>query len=274
MSHEDLPQRVEVASAYLDGELEPDARAAAAADPDTMAVVEAFSVLRNAIAEVEPAAVSSRTAAIAAALAEYDTRRAPELEAPAPARAPLALFRRRERAYRMLVGATAAAAVLVVAVAALASMDRGSDNEASVATESPALAPPATSGERAASSPAATESPSVMTEKLGVPEIDSPEALRQYASSVGAVDAATAELPAAPGGTAGTTAAPSTVAAAGTAPREAVAADSAPCVSANDLYLGEITVLGVPALATQDLSTGDVKAIAADDCRVLFTVTP
>lgn len=272
MSHDELPLRAEVASAYLDGELEPDERAAAAADPETMALVDSLSVLRNALADVDPAAVSSRTTAIAAALAEFDARRETDLDVPAPVRAPVTLFRRRERIYRFALGAAAAAVVLIVALAVVNSGGT-SDLESSSAT------PPAESAQSPDSSrksaPAATEAPSILaTEAAGGPEIDSPEALRQYAAATSAMDATTA-MPATAGGSSATTplVPTTTIATAGTA-APGRTTDSLPCMASNDLFLGDITVLGEPAYAARDLTTGKIKAIAAADCRVLFTVAP
>ncbi|HSB87146.1 MAG TPA: hypothetical protein VLD86_12585 [Ilumatobacteraceae bacterium] len=271
MSHDELPLRAEVASAYLDGELEPDERAAAAADPETMALVDSLSVLRNALADVDPAAVSSRTTAIAAALAEFDARRDTDVAVPAPVRAPVTLFRRHER-NRFALGAAAAAVVLIVALAVVNSGGR-SDLESSSAT------PPAESAQSPDSSrkaaPAATEAPSILaTEAAGGPEIDSPEALRQYAAATSAMDATTA-MPATAGGSSATTplVPTTTIAAAGTA-TPGPTTDSLPCMASNDLFLGDITVVGEPAYAARDLTTGKIKAIAAADCRVLFTVAP
>lgn len=272
MSHDELPLRAEVASAYLDGELAPDERAAAAADPETMALVDSLSVLRSALADAEPAAVSSRTAAIAAALAEFDARRESELVAPAPARAPVVLFRRRERIYRFALGAAAAAVVVIVALAVVNS-GRGPDMKSSSAT-APAESAQASgdaSTKRAASD---TEAPSILaTEASGLPEINSPEALLQYATAAGSAEDATSAMPAPAGGAEPTTTVgpPATMAAAATA---APAAESLPCLSPNEAFLGDITVLGAPAIAVRDLTTGDLKAIAIDNCRVVFTVLP
>ena len=54
MNDEELPINAELASAYLDDELDAAERATAAADPDTMALVDSFAPGSRRLGEVEP----------------------------------------------------------------------------------------------------------------------------------------------------------------------------------------------------------------------------
>ena len=64
MNDEELPINDELASAYLDDELDPAERAAASADPEVMAMVESFARVRSALGDVGPVDGSARDAAI------------------------------------------------------------------------------------------------------------------------------------------------------------------------------------------------------------------
>ena len=146
MNDDELPTgrelaTAELASAYLDGELDAAERAAAAADPNVMAVVDSFARVRAVVSDVEPTVDSTRTAAIAAALAEFDGRHAADdaSAAIAPAAIVTSLQSRRVRSYRILTGVAAAALVGVVAVAVLnLGGDRSDDLSSTAATEAPA----------------------------------------------------------------------------------------------------------------------------------------
>ena len=74
MSDDQLPDRAELASAYLDGELEADQRAVVENDPDAMAMVESFARIRTELNAFQPADDAVRSAALAAALADFDAR--------------------------------------------------------------------------------------------------------------------------------------------------------------------------------------------------------
>src|SRR3954471_11589465 len=75
MSDDQLPTRAELASAYLDGDLEADQRATVESDPDAMAMVDSFARVRAELNTSEPVDDAGRSAAVAAALAEFDARR-------------------------------------------------------------------------------------------------------------------------------------------------------------------------------------------------------
>src|SRR3954451_25296149 len=125
MSDEQLPTRAELASAYLDGELEADQRATIESDPDTMTVVESFARLRGELKTAEPVDDTVRSAALTAALAEFDARRdgvSDGGEAAASAATPgvpvvTPLNSRRLSRYRVLTGVAAAVVVGIVGIA-------------------------------------------------------------------------------------------------------------------------------------------------------------
>ena len=120
MNDDELSARAETASAYLDGELDVAARASAARDPDTMALVDSFARVRESLTDVDPVPADVRASALAAALAQFDaTQRA---AAPMPAREPVlisALRMRRLRAYRVIAQVAAALVIVGVGVVAL-----------------------------------------------------------------------------------------------------------------------------------------------------------
>ena len=146
MSNEDLPQSAELASAYLDGELDGPQRAAANSDPDVVAAIDSFTRVRTQLGEGVPVDPATRDSAITAALAVFDAMHAtssPEEVPAAAAAAPVvSLQSRRHRAYRIVSGAAAAAIVGVVAIAALNSADSSNDRQdaATFATEAPVIA--------------------------------------------------------------------------------------------------------------------------------------
>src|SRR5947208_7357521 len=107
MSDDQLPTRAELASAYLDGELEADQRATVESDPDAMAMVESFAGVRAELNTSEPVDDAGRSAAVAAALAEFDARRN-AIDDPAPI---TPLLSRRARGYTFVAGVAAAAIV-------------------------------------------------------------------------------------------------------------------------------------------------------------------
>ena len=105
----------EVASAYLDGELDHDARLAARANPVVMGLVADLQALQEAVDDVPAPAAATRARAIAAAMAEFPN--ATGAAAPTSGGAP------RPRWVRPLT--LAAAAVAVVAAGAVVVQSRG-----------------------------------------------------------------------------------------------------------------------------------------------------
>jgi hypothetical protein len=270
MNDDELSARAELASAFLDNELEPDQRAAVAADPDLMATVQTYTRLRNTVGDVPPASVSNRAAALSAALAEFDAAHAQAATA-APVSA-LAMFRRRraQYAYR-IVGVAAAALVGVVAIAAVVSNDSG-DQKSSATV--PAEIAAADTGQRN-KAPEATEAPGILSMEAAPPAVDTPEALLQFAVAQTAMAAdSSASAPAAASGSATSSTAATGAGGAEAPTMDALPATASSCVTGEQTLIGPITVLGAPAYAIQDGPTGELRAVDATDCHVLFSVTP
>jgi hypothetical protein len=281
MNDDELPIHAEVASAYLDDELDETERATAAADPHVMTLVDSFTRLRDGLGRVEPVVESTRTAAMAAALAEFDAARAmppAAVHAPAPGRI-TSLWSRR-RVYRVVTSFAAAAVVVVIGIAALNST--GSDQKtSSLASVAPASAdaaaglPSSKSADTTAAAATAgtAAAPGVLSANSAVatiPTIDDAAALAHYASNLEA--GARSALP--PGS-------PTTVLSGAASPgptviQTPVAAAAAPpvCLVTNEIVLGSISVRGIPAFAVRDAVDGTLRAIDAFDCRVLIPAVP
>ena len=276
MNDEELPINDELASAYLDDELDPTERAAASADAEVMATVESFARVRSVLGDVAPVDGSAKDAALAAALAEFDA-----LHLAATAAAPVATvtsLQSRRRAYRALTGVAAAVAILAIGVAAI-NGTRGSDDKTSSAVRvesAPAGTIAASAGEApkaaaatgaaagTAAPPAAetvaaasqTDAATAGATTAPPPPVDTREALIQYAARIEGVAAPSPQ-----------------------SPTTTVAADSSfgstpvACLTSHQVVLGgPITVNGAFAYAVRDTSNGDLQAIDAIDCTVLLDV--
>ena len=276
MNDEELPFNDELASAYLDDELDPAERATASADPDVMATVESFARVRAALGDVAPVDGSAKDDALAAALAEFDTR-----HVAATAAAPVATvtsLQSRRRAYRALTSVAAAVAILAIGVAAI-NGTRGNDSKASSAVE-PNAAPAATISPGAADAPslkvsadtvaaagtAAAAAESIAAATAGgdasagatvaaPPEVDTKAALTEYVQRLQNA----APAPQSPSTTAQTD--------------SAFGSPPVPCLTSHQVVLGgPITVNGTLAYAIRDTSNGALQAIDATDCAVLLEV--
>ena len=272
MNDDDLPTRAEVASAYLDGELDAAERASVSADVETVAVVEAFAQVRNLLGDVEPVDDAVKASAIAAALAQYDSAQLAATQLPAHVAATVrSLHARRTRVYRVFTGLAAAAVILVVAIAAL-NASRGSDSKtSSSATQLPSAVDaqahtPVLKAAPNTGAAAGTAAPGAVATELApmVPAVNNANDLARYASSLARDVVAPAATTAAAGAYGG---APP----AATTPAPTPAVPPATCLSATDIVLGPISVLGAPAFAVRDTATGAVRAIAASNCQVLLT---
>jgi hypothetical protein len=275
MNDHDLPLNAETASAYLDGQLDAAERATAAADPDIMALVDSFTRLRTELGDVKPVVDSTRTAAMAAALAEFDALHAADDVAPVAAVAAVtSLNSRRMRAYRVLTGVAAAAVVGVIAVAALNSnaSDRDTASSASEVSTAPteglpnikiaadaAGAAPADTAAAADSAAGSAEAPAFEATTAALPEIDSADALTEFATTVESRTFATpAPQP------------DSTSAPADAATNESVSPEPS-CLAPDQNVIGAILFQGTFAYAVRE-SNGALRAIDGSDCRVLIEV--
>ena len=275
MNDQDLPINAETASAYLDGELDAAERATAAADPDVMALVDSFTRVRAELGDVKPVVDSTRTAAMAAALAEFDALHSTEHAAPAAAAAKVtSLSSRRMRAYRVLTGVAAAAVVGVIAVAAINSNAGDTDNATSAevsAAPTEALpnikiaadaagAAPADTASAADSAAGSAEAPAFETTTAALPEIDSAEALTEFATTV------TDRTFATPAPQTESTSAPAD------ATTEETVTPEPLCLAPGQSVIGAIMFQGTFAYAVRDEPTGSLRAIDGSDCRVLIEV--
>ena len=279
MNDEELPFSDELASAYLDGELDPAERATASADPEVMATVDSFARVRAALGDVAPADGSAKDAALAAALAEFDGR-----QVAATAAAPVATvtsLRSHRRTYRALTSVAAAVAILAIGVAAI-NGTRGSDSKTSSGGERN-VSPAATISPAAADAPslkasadtvaaAGTAAPAAAAESVAAatsgdasagatvaapPPVDTKAALAEYAQSLQS------------GVTAPAPQSPSTTAQVDTA----FGSPPVRCLTSHQVVLGgPITVNGTLAYAIRDTSNGNLQAIDATDCRILLEV--
>ena len=274
MSDEQLPHRAEQASAYLDGELEAEDRATVENDPDAMAMVDSFGRIRAELRSAEPVDDVVRSAALTAALAEFDARH--EIAVPAAAAAVVtSLQSRRHRTYRVLMGVAAALVIAVVGVAALNS-SKGND-----ANSTALVAPDETAGQpqpklaadtaaadtnaAAGAAPAGTAAPgsqSIESAAGPLPELDSKEELKAFADSFRIGSAAPAP--------AATTAAATATAA--TTPAIGDSGFQSACVTPEQTELGEVLYRGTPAVVVRVDASGTIVAIAVADCTELDTV--
>ena len=277
MNDEELPINDELASAYLDDELDPTERATAAADPEVMATVESFARVRSALGEVGPVAGSAKNAAMAAALAEFDTRQIAAADT-APV-ATVTSLQSRRRIYRALTSVAAAVAILAIGVAAI-NGGRGDDSKTSSAVERNAAAAAATIAPSAADTPAlkvATDSGaaagtaapsaantvaaasvagSTAADATAAPPtpINTKAALVAYAARVEGLASPTPQSPT------------TTVQAQG--PFEAT---PVPCLTSHQVVIGgPITVNGTFSFAVRDTSNGALQAIDPSNCKVLL----
>lgn len=275
MNDEELPIN-ELASAYLDDELDAAERAAASADPEVMATVESFARVRSALSDAAPVDGNAKDAAVAAALAEFDARQ--RVATAAVPAATVTSMQARRRAYRALTGVAAAVAILAIGIAAINGARGGDTKSSAVRVESAptgAIAPSAADAPQSKAAAdtgaaAGTAAPSAETVAAAsqagnatalapaavTPQVDTREALVQYAAGI---EGATASSPQAP---------TTTVPASGTFGTPPI-----PCLTSHQQVLGgPITVNGVPAYAVRDTSNGALQAIKTTDCVVLLEV--
>lgn len=290
----------ELASAYLDGEATADERARVESSAVLRSMVDSFARVRSELADVPAAPAAARDAAFAAAFAAFDAAAGGEsitagsttiAAAPAaPAVAPVVPLSSRRRWARPLL--SAAAAVLLVGVVGVALMNRGgSDSKSSGATEPPAdlemSAAADTQSAPAADGPASTIG-SITGGGQVATIIDTPEQLRALpmpdaSAPAPAITTTTVAATTVPATETADTAAASETTAAGSAAGDNPSDDSAKvaggapvsgalaCLTAQQVYLGDIMYQGTFAIAARDTVTGVTQAIT-DDCTVLASV--
>ena len=277
MNDDELPFNDELASAYLDDELDPAERATASADPEVMATVESFARVRAALGDVPPVVGSAQDDAVAAALAEFDARHV-AITTAAPV-ATVTSLQSHRRVYRALTSVAAAVAILAIGVAAI-SGGRGNDSKSSSAVDrnaapagtiaaSPVDAPSLKVSANTAAA-AGTAAPSAAAESVAaatagadvsggttaaIPEVDTKAALAEYAQRLQTAAPAPQS--------------PTTTAQADTS----FGSTPVACLTPRQVVLGgPISVNGILAYAIRDTANGDLQAIDANDCTVLLEV--
>jgi len=264
MSDDQLPTRAELASAYLDGELEAAEGATVASDPDGMAMVDSFARIRTELNTAQPVDDAARSAAVAAALAEFDLRH----DTTSGGAVVTPLQSRRPRGYRVLTGVAAAVVIAVVGIAALKASSGNNENDSSAAVAPAETAEPpqlkvaaadnAAGGTAAPSGTVAAGSASIESAVTSLPEINSKEELQAFAAAFQGGPTAAAPAPAA------TTASAAT-------PEVADSSTQPACVTAGETELGRIVYRGTVAVVVRVDTTGIVEAMNSTDCTVLET---
>lgn len=279
----------ELASAYLDGEASPAGRARVQSSAVLRSLVDSFAHIRNDLADVPPAPSAVREAAFAAAFAEFDADAdtapvAAAAAASAPGAAVVALPARRRLAGPLL---SAAAAVLLVGVIGVALANRGgNDSTSSGATDAPAELEMSSAADTQSAPPAAGPVSTIGSITGGgevATIIDTPEQLQAMplpdalSTAPAMATTTTVATTTVPSAQPADTAAAETTAAGGSAEDSAKVAGGAPvtgalaCLTAQQVYLGDIMYQGTYAIAARDTVTGVTQAIT-DDCTVLVSV--
>jgi hypothetical protein len=301
MNDDALSPELELASAYLDGDLDEGQRATAEASPAVMAMVASLEQVKVQLRATPPADAGTRDAAVAAALAEFDVLRAPPVAAAeSSAASNVVPMQRRARWSKVVMSAAAALLIGGVGVAAINSFGGSSDQSTSA---DPAAAKEVAGDTAAGAAAGGAEdgAPATINAINGaataVPQLEEPEQLQAFATMPAGsptADSAFAEadtastLAAATETTAAAagevTSAPDTQSGTGTADTSASAVVATSRASAfsfafdcplepTQVVLLEITWKGTPAVAVRDTVTGVIQAVDAQ-CTVLATAGP
>jgi hypothetical protein len=290
MNDDALSPELELASAYLDGDVDEVQRARVEASPELMAIVASFRKVQSGLRDTPAADAAARDTAVLAALAEFDVLRAPPAAAVAPAAATNVVpLQRRARFSRIMMSAAAALLIGGVGVVAIKSFGGSSSDQTSSAD-------PAAAKEIAADTAGSIAGDAAPPQTIGaingaasaVPALDEPQDLMAFAAAPasntlagGADTTAFASTETTAAGAqetiAGTNAAATqTVAGGAQAPtsRAVVPSFSFDCpLQPNQVVVVEITWKGAPAVAVRDTVSGVIQAIDAQ-CTVLASVEP
>lgn len=269
---------LELASAYLDGEIDADERARVDASPHLLALVAELAAVRSTIAtDIPPAARDARDEAIAAALAAAE----PSIErTPDDHPDNLAVLPRRYRWVAMAGSAAAAVVLAVVAVTALQGGGGGDDGgqiadaPVEVASDTVGDATPEAAVGGAEDASDSRTTPGTLGAITGpatvLPEVSTPEQLSSYATEADqAVTTFGSDTPS----TGGSDVPTATVQESGT-PDPAVSplVPVPTCLPTDAEVLGSVTVRGIPATVVR---TDDGSLQAFDgDCTLLLQAQP
>ena len=272
MNDGDLDPPHQLASAYLDDDITSAERVRVEASPELVSLVESFRQIRAGLCDVPAPSATTREAAFAAALLEFDGLSSPGDAASmgSDSAAPPVVSLAERRRWPIAVLSVAAAVVLVGVVGIAALSGRGDDDKSSSATD-------AASQQMASSAGEAADTPAPMSTIGSITgagaqvsmQIDTPEQLLALqAPSDVALDR--------PPEATGAATADSTVADQGDSKRAASNFSSSPaisCLAPQQIFLADIQYRGVFGIAARDTGTGVTQAIA-EDCTVLVAVGP
>ena len=275
MNDGDLDPPHQLASAYLDDDITSAERVRVEASPELVSLVESFRQIRAGLCDVPAPSATTREAAFAAALLEFDGLSSPGDAASmgSDSAAPPVVSLAERRRWPIAVLSVAAAVLLVGVVGIAALSGRDDDDKRSSATD-------AASQQMASSAGEAADTPAPMSTIGSITgagaqvsmQIDTPEQLLALQAPS---DVATDLSPAATAATEAA-AADSTVTDQGDSKRAASNFSSSPaisCLAPQQIFLADIQYRGVFGIAARDTVTGVTQAIA-DDCTVLVSVGP
>ncbi len=273
----------QLASSYLDNEVDARDRAQVDDSPELMQLVGQYRSLRSQMSDVAPPPPATRDSALAAALAVFDTGDIDTVPAAGAPAGVIALGPRRAARIpwqrRFLAGAAAAAVVAVVGVAIIA--NRGTDSKSSsTATEMQADAVPfdanSAADQAADSTPGESVRPTIAVIGRAADVaivVNSPAELLSLSNQ----KVATSPAPA----TADTTPANSTSDDSGVplwtstqATAERSQMNGLTCMTDHLQWLADIIYIDTSALAVVNSINGTVQALDANTCGVLAEVMP
>ena len=270
MNDDDLTSLHELASSHLDGDNSQDARAHVAATPQLQALVAAFESVRAQLADVSPAPIAAREAALAAALAAFDEQQvapaASDADLEPAASAPVISLASRRRWPSRVMGVAAAVAVLGVVGLGVTQLGGSSDSTSSADSAAKSEMAVGGGGDEVQIESAA-ESVPAMAPPSTIGSINS-------AGSVATVINTPADLAALPS-PAANDADPAAGVPEGSIDQRIASSHGAAvaCLSDTQVYLADIFYDGTFGIAARDTVTGVTSAIA-DDCTVLVSAAP
>lgn len=292
MNDDALSPELELASAYLDGDVDEVQRAQVEASPELMALVASFGQVKAGLRDTPPVDAVARDTAVLAALAEFDVLRAPPVAAADVAAASNVVpLQRRARFSRVVMSAAAALLIGGVGVVAVNSFGGSSNDESSGADPAAAKEIAADTADSIAGDAAGGATPQTIGAINGaataVPALEEPQQLLAFASepaptslAEGTENSAFAATETTAAGAAETVAGPDvaavTIGDASPAPgtRSVVPSFEFDCpLEPTQVVVVEITWKGTPAVAVRDTVSGVIQAIDAQ-CTVLATVEP
>ncbi len=273
MNDDDLDPLHQLASAYLDDEITLADRVRVEASPELVGLVESFRQIRAGLGDVPAPPATTREAAFAAALLEFDRMSLGAAASMGSGSAAAPMVSLAERRRWPIAVLSVAAALLLAGVVGIVALDGRGDDKSSSATDAfdQQMAP--SDAEAAEAADSATPMSTIGSITGGGAQvsmvIDTPEQLLalQPPSNV-AFDQSPQATAAATGD--------STVADEGESKRAASTFSSSPaisCLAAQQMFLADIRYRGVLGIAARDTGTGVTQAIA-EDCTVLVSVGP